>query len=127
MPNFLVQVEYTAEAWKHLLDHRKDQDRLAAVRPVVRRSGGFIIFKDFAPGGDPDVVAIIRFPDLASALAFRVAVMAGGFVKSVKVTPLMTMGEGKAAMAKAKRLDYAFRSAGATESVRRSRRTARRK
>jgi uncharacterized protein with GYD domain len=124
---FLVQVEYTAEAWKHLLDHPDDRNRLEAVRPVVEQSGGLIVFKDFAPGGDdPDVVAIIQFPDLASAFAFRVAVMAGGFVKSVKVTPLLTMAEGDAAMTRAVDLHYAFPTPAATGSGRRSRKTARR-
>ena len=46
-------------------------------------------------------MAIAEFPDNVSVAAFSVAASAGGAVKSIKTTPLMTADEGIEMMRKA--------------------------
>ncbi len=59
MPHYLVQVAYTSEAWKDLIDD--PQNRIEAVRPAIEKLGGkmeagWLCF------GDYDLVAICEFP-----------------------------------------------------------------
>ena len=56
--------------------------------------------------GEYDVVAILQMPDHVSVAAFSMAVAAGGAVKSIKPTPLMSMEEGVEAMKKASGSGY---------------------
>jgi uncharacterized protein with GYD domain len=106
MPEFLVQVRYTAAAWKQLID--SPEDRLEAVKPAVAGCGGVVIRKDFVLAGDFDLVAIIQFPDVPCAAAFYMAVMAGGAVADMKITPLFNIKRGMAAMTMSKNLKYQF-------------------
>ncbi len=91
MPQYLFQLAYTGEAWGSQI--RNPQNRLEAVRPAVESLGGRIE-SFYLAFGDYDVVAIAEFPDNASVAAFSVAASAGGAVKSIKTTPLMTVDEG---------------------------------
>jgi uncharacterized protein with GYD domain len=52
--------------------------------------------------GDYDVLVICQLPDNVSATALSMAISAGGAVKSVKTTPLVTFDEGLEALKKAK-------------------------
>jgi uncharacterized protein with GYD domain len=56
--------------------------------------------------GESDVIALVQMPDNISMAAFAMAVAAGGACESVKTTPLMTVGEGQAAMKKAAASKY---------------------
>jgi uncharacterized protein with GYD domain len=56
--------------------------------------------------GDYDLVALMELPDNVSAAAFSVAVSAGGAVKAIKTTPLMTVQEGLEAMRKGAACGY---------------------
>ncbi len=56
--------------------------------------------------GEYDVGAILQVPDHVSVAAFSMAVSAGGAVKSIKTTPLMSMEEGVEAMKKASGSGY---------------------
>jgi uncharacterized protein with GYD domain len=104
MPRYMLQVSYTQEAWATMV--KKPQDRIEAVRPAVRNLGGKIETAYFT-FGDHDLVAIVNMPDNVSAAAFSIAASAGGSVKAIKTTPLMTIREGMQAMRKAKRSKYA--------------------
>jgi uncharacterized protein with GYD domain len=97
MPRYLFQLAYTPAAWAALL--RDPQDRVAIVRPVIERLGGRFEGVYFA-FGDYDLIAIVEAPDNVSAAAFSLTLTAGGAVKAVKTTPLMTIEEGLAAMRK---------------------------
>ena len=108
MPRYLYEVAYTPEAWAELV--KKPQDRIEAIRPAVRKLGGKIESAYFA-FGDYDIVAIANMPDNVSAAAFSLAVSAGGSVKSIRTTPLMTIREGMQAMRQAKRSGYTPASA----------------
>ena len=98
MAYYLLQVAYTPEAWANMV--RSPQNRVDAIRPVVERLGGRIEGAWYA-FGEYDIVAVMQFPDNASAAAFSLAASAGGAVKAIKTTPLMTIDEGIEAMRKA--------------------------
>ena len=103
MAHYLVQVAFTAEAWANM--SRNPQDREQAVRPVAERLGGTLqcAYWSF---GEYDIVAILDMPDNVSAAAFSVAGSAGGAIKAVKTTPLITMDEGIEVMKKAADIGY---------------------
>ena len=98
MAHYLLQVAYTPEAWAALT--KNPQDRIEAVRPAVERLGGKIQGAWFA-FGEYDIVAVFEMPDNVSAAAISIAFSAGGAVKAVKTTPLMTVAGGIEAMKKA--------------------------
>ena len=56
--------------------------------------------------GEYDTVEIIQLPDNVSATIFSMAVSAGGALKAIKPTPLLTMEESVAAMCKAPETGY---------------------
>ena len=103
MAYYLVQAAYTSEAWAAMV--KNPQNRLDAVRPVIEKlggkmEGGWLAF------GEYDIVAICQMPNNVSAAAFAIAASAGGAVKALKTTPLMTAEEGVEAMKKAARGNY---------------------
>ncbi len=51
--------------------------------------------------GDVDLIIIATFPDNQTAASISLAAAAGGAVKSLKTTPLMTVDEGLEAIKKA--------------------------
>ncbi len=103
MANFLVQAAYTREAWSAMV--KNPQNRAQAIQPVIERLGGSIkgIWLSF---GEYDTLAVVEMPDNVSAAAFSLAASAGGAVKALKTTPLMTVEEGMAAMKKAGEIGY---------------------
>jgi uncharacterized protein with GYD domain len=103
MPHYLVQTAYTPEACAAMV--KSPQDRLEAVRPVVERLGGKLLSMYMA-FGEYDVVGIAEMPDNVSAAAFSMAVAAGGSVRAIKTTPLMTIQEGIEAFRKAGQAGY---------------------
>ena len=103
MARYLYQVAYTPEAWEAQI--KKPEDRIEALRPVVRKLGGKIEAAYFA-FGDYDLVLIANMPDNVGAAAMSIAAAAGGSLKSIKTTPLMSIREGLRAMRQAKRSGY---------------------
>ncbi len=103
MARYMYQVAYDEDGWSDLVN--KPEDRIEAIRPVVRKLGGKIETAYFC-FGEYDLVLIANFPDNTSAAALSMAASAGGSVKAVKTTPLMTIREGMSAMRKAKRSGY---------------------
>jgi len=98
MAHFLFQVSYTPQAWATLL--KNPHNRIDVVRPVLQKLGGDIESAYFA-FGEYDLVGIMNVPSNVEAAAFSLAATAGGAVKSIKTTPLMTIDEGLGAMKKA--------------------------
>ena len=103
MPYYLVQTAYTPEACAAMV--KSPQDRLESVRQVVERLGGKLLSMHMA-FGEYDVVGVAEMPDNVSAAAFSLAISAGGAVRAVKTTPLMTMQEGVEAFRKAGQAGY---------------------
>jgi len=103
MSSYLLQVGYTPEAWANMIAH--PHDRIEAVRPVIENLGGKLHHGWFA-FGDYDLVAIIEMPSNVEAAAFSLAAAAGGAVRAIKTTPLMTTAEGVEALQKAATSGY---------------------
>ena len=98
MPHYLLQVAYTGDAWGNQI--KSPQNVIDRVRPAIEGLGGRIESAFYA-FGEYDVIAILEFPDNVSAGAFSLAAAAGGAIKAIKTTPLMTVEEGMEMMRKA--------------------------
>jgi len=103
MPAYLVQVSYAAPALSTLIAN--PQNRAEAVRKVVKNLGGKTI-GTWLSFGEYDTVTIIEMPDSVTAAAFALAIAAGGSLKAVKTTPLLSPEEGLAAVEKAGTCGY---------------------
>ncbi len=103
MPHYMFQVAYTPETWEALV--RRPQDRARAIRPIVKNLKGRVInfYNSF---GEYDVVLIAEMPNNEAAAGLSMAAAAGGAIKAVKTTPLMTVQEGLDAMRKADKASY---------------------
>ncbi len=73
---------------------------MEALRPVIERLGGRLESAYYA-FGDYDVIFIVEVPDNVTAAALALAANAGGALKAVRTTPLMTLEEGMEALRKA--------------------------
>lgn len=98
MASFLFQVSYTPEAWATQV--KSPGNRVEAIRPGIEQLGGKIVCGYYA-FGEYDILVIVEGLDNTKAAAFSLAASAGGAVKSIKTTPLMTIDEGIAAMREA--------------------------
>jgi len=103
MTYYLLQAAYTPQGWGAMV--KNPHNRLEAVAPVVQRLGGEIV-NGWLQFGEYDVVVICQMPDQVSAAALSMAISAGGAVKGVKTTPLMTFEEGLESMRKARDAQY---------------------
>lgn len=103
MAAYLLQVGYTPDAWAaQVKNPRNVVDR---IRPAVDALGGRIECVYYA-FGEYDLVAVAHFPENVSAAAFSIAAAAGGAVRSLQTTPLMSVDDGLSAMAKAAGAGY---------------------
>ena len=103
MAHYLVQAAYTAAAWSTLVSN--PQDRRNPVRTMVENAGGsleafYLAFGEF------DVVSIIDVPDDAAAAAVSIAASAGGSIKAIQTTRLMTTDDGVRALKQAQTIGY---------------------
>ena len=103
MPHYLLQATYTSEAWDTLM--KNPQNRFEAIRPPIERLGGNIEHGWLA-FGENDIIAILQMPDNVNAAAIAIAFAAGGALKNVKTTPLLSAEEGVRAMKKAATCGY---------------------
>lgn len=103
MAHYLLQVAYTPQAWAAMI--KNPQDRVQALKPVLDKMGGKVESAYFA-FGDYDLVAIFEMPGNTDLAAFSMAAAAGGAVRSIKTTPLLTTAEGLDAMRKAAASGY---------------------
>lgn len=106
MAHYLVQVAYTPEAWAAQL--KNPQDRTKIVGQALERLGARFV-STYLAFGDYDVVFVMEAPDNVTAAGFSMAVSAGGAVKAIKTTPLMTIEEGVQAMRKGAEASGAYR------------------
>lgn len=103
MAYYLIQATFTPEAWAKLV--KNPQDRRQAIAPMVEKLGGRLESYWMA-FGDYDSVVIVQAPDNVTAAAFSLAASAGGALKAIKTTPLMTTEEAMEAMRKAANAGY---------------------
>jgi uncharacterized protein with GYD domain len=98
MPSYLVQCSYASPALAALIAN--PQDRSEHVKKVAKKLGGKIS-GSWLSFGEYDLVLIVEMPDNISAAAMALAASAGGSLKSVKTTPLMSTADALAALKKA--------------------------
>ena len=103
MPHYLVQVSYSPEGAAALVD--KPQNRVEAVTPAIEKLGGKVKSGWFT-FGQYDVVLIVEMPSNVNAMALSMAFTAGGAVRSVNTTPVLTPEEAVEAMKKASTSGY---------------------
>ena len=103
MAYYLIQAAYTPEAWAKMV--KSPQDRKAAIAPMIEKLGGRLE-SFWISFGDYDAAVILQAPDNVTAAALSLAASAGGSVKAIKTTPLMTMEEGMEAMRNAAAAGY---------------------
>jgi hypothetical protein len=77
MAQYMYQVSFTAEAWSKMV--KEPQNREAAIRPVIEKLGGKLL-------------------GYWSVAAASLAATAGGAVKSLKTTVLMSVEDAMQAM-----------------------------
>ncbi len=107
MAYYLLQGAYTAEGLADLV--RNPEDRRDAVRSVVEQLGG-TVHGGWLTFGEYDTVFVLELPDDTRAAASSMAFAAGGALRDVKTTPLLTWEEGIEAMRAA--ADTTYRSPG---------------
>jgi uncharacterized protein with GYD domain len=98
MPYYLLQVAYTPAAWAAMV--KKPHMHLEDLRPLLERLGGKLE-SCWLAFGEYDALLICQLPDQTSAAALSMAASAGGAVRTIKTTPLMTMEESFDALKKA--------------------------
>jgi uncharacterized protein with GYD domain len=103
MAYYLMQLAYTPLGWAALV--KSPQSRLQALAPVVERLGGKIV-NGWMQFGEYDVVLVCQLPESVSAAALSIAISAGGAVKDVRTTPLLTFEEGIESLRKAADAEY---------------------
>ena len=103
MAHYLLQVTYAPEAWAALVE--EPHSRTEAVQPAVEQLGGSV-HSTWLAFGEYDVISILELPDNVRAAAISMAIWAGGAVKAIKTTPLMTWEEGVEAMREAAQAAY---------------------
>jgi uncharacterized protein with GYD domain len=84
---------------------KQPQNRLEAVRPVIEKLGGKFEHAWLA-FGEYDIVSVVELPENTDAAAFAMAASAGGAIKALKTTPLLSAEEGVEAMRKAQGAGY---------------------
>lgn len=103
MPNYLIQVAYTPEAWEALVTN--PQNRFEAVRPAIEKLGGKVENAWFS-FGEYDVLLLAELPNNVNAAAIAIAFAGGGSCKTVHTTPLLSVDEALEAMKKASDSGY---------------------
>lgn len=103
MAYYLIQGAFTPEAWAKLV--KSPQDRRQALAPMMEKLGGRLE-SYWISFGEYDAVIICQAPDNVTAAALSLAGAAGGALRAIKTTPLMTMEEGMEAMRKAAAAGY---------------------
>ncbi|HEY1806241.1 MAG TPA: GYD domain-containing protein [Terracidiphilus sp.] len=103
MASYLVQASYTSEALASLI--KSPEDRTAVVKKVAKKLGGKLS-ASWLSFGEYDLVMIVEMPDNASMASFAIAAFAGGSLKGVKTTALMSTDEALSAVKKAAKSGY---------------------
>ena len=115
MSLYMFQAAYTSESWKHQVQKQENpRDRL---RPLVEGLDGHIegVFYAF---GEYDIIVLAEMPNEEAATAFSLAASAGGSVKAIKTTPLLTVEQGLNSMKKASEAGKRYRAPVPEEMIR---------
>lgn len=103
MASYLVQASYTSEALASLV--KNPENRTEIVKKTAKKLGGKLT-ASWLSFGEFDVVMAVEMPDNISMASFAIAAAAGGSLKSVKTTPLISVEDSLAAIKKAAKSGY---------------------
>ena len=103
MPIYMIQGSYGIEGLAAIV--KSPQNRIQAVKPAIENLGGKLINAYFS-FGEYDFVLLVELPDNITAVGISMAFGAGGAIKSVKTTPLLSAEETMEAMKKASQAAY---------------------
>ena len=117
MAQFLFQVAYTSESWAFQV--REHGNVLERIQPLLDGCRGSLTGCFYA-FGDYDLVLLADFPGDEEAAAFSLAATAGGSVKSIKTTPLLSVDQGISAMRRAEEVGRNYHPAVATSTAHRA-------
>ena len=109
MPHYLTQVSFTPEGLSAYM--KNPEQRRDVVEKAIANLGGKVESSWFA-FGDYDVISLLEMPDNVSAAALSLAVGAGGMLKAVKTTPLLSTAEAIEAIKKASTSGYKAAAVG---------------
>src|ERR687892_2436019 len=98
MPLYLSKFSYTPETWARLIDN--PEDRRKAAQSYIESVGGKLHGFWYA-FGTQDGYNLWEAPDNVSMAATALAIGAGGALRSIQTTVLLTVEEALAAMKKA--------------------------
>ena len=104
MAYYMIQAAYTSQAWAAMT--KKPEDRSKALGALVEKLDGNLVSL-YHCFGKYDVVAIVEMPGNVQAASAALAISAGGHLKSLVTTPLMTVEETMQAAKKAGGVRYA--------------------
>lgn len=91
MSVYMIQASYTSGAWGKQV--QRPENRMEALRPVIEKLGGQLLAWYYS-FGEYDVLLLLEVPSNVNAAAASMAVAAGGAVKAIKTTPLMSPEDG---------------------------------
>ena len=104
MPHYLLQLSYTSEAWAGLTANPRN--RIKDVEPVIKKAGMKLIYSALS-FGEYDIVAVVDAPNNVAVAGLAIDFAAGGSLKDVKTTPLISWEDGVKAMRTAgKQISY---------------------
>ena len=114
MAQFLFQVAYTSDSWTTQV--REHANVLERIQPLIDGCRGSVTGCFYA-FGDYDLVLLADFPGAEEAAAFSLAATAGGALKSIKTTPLLSVDQGITAMKRAQEVGRNYHPPVATRTA----------
>lgn len=103
MAMYLTRFSYTSETWARMME--KPEDRREAARSYIESVGGKLHGFWYA-FGDHDGWNLWEAPDNVSMAAVVLAIGAGGAVRSIETTVLISVEDTMDALQKAKSIGY---------------------
>ena len=103
MPLYLTRFSYTPETWARLIE--KPEDRRAAAQQYIESVGGTLHGFWYA-FGEHDGYNLWEAPDNVSMAAVALAIGAGGALRSMETTVLLTVEDTLAALDKSQSVKY---------------------
>jgi uncharacterized protein with GYD domain len=103
MAHYLMQLSYTSDAWAGLAGNPRN--RIKDVEPIIKKAGMNLVYSAMS-FGEHDIVAIVDAKDNVSVAGLAIDFAAGGSIKDVKTTPLISWEDGVKAMRKAGQITY---------------------
>ena len=111
MAQFLFQVAYTSDSWATQV--REHGNVLERIQPLLDGCRGSVTGCFYA-FGEYDLILLADFPSDEEAAAFSLAATAGGSLKSIKTTPLLSVDQGITAIERADEVGRSYRPPVAT-------------